>query len=279
MDSKLLVSTQWLAEHINDDNLIIVDCQWDANAYIRAHIPGALMRPGHPFVKSEPDGKLTNLMPTAKECSSLMHQLGIDQNSLVICYDEWENHFATRLWWVLRYYGFHNVKLLDGGWQAWVAAGHSVSFVGAKAQPKTSHFEIQPNTSLKTDLQEVIAHLEHPDWQILDVRSDVEFNGKNLAENKRGGHIPDAKHLEWKRLLTHEDTDGGVNYFRSKDEMEKLLAEAGVQKDKTVAVHCQSGIRASFMVFCLEMLDYPNVKLYDGSMKEWANLDDTPLEL
>ncbi len=279
LNSNFLVNAEWLSEHLNDENLVIVDCHWDVNAYLRAHIPGALMRPRHPFVKSEEDGQVTNKMPTAHECLALMEKLGIDEDSQVICYDEWENHFATRLWWVLRYYGFNNVKLLDGGWQGWVSAGHPISFSSSKATVETINFAINETPSFKTDLEEVMANLDNPDWQILDVRSDAEFEGKDLAENKRGGHVPGAIHLEWNKLLTHEANDKGVNYFRSKEEMTNLLVSAGIQRDKTIAVHCQSGIRASFMVFCLEMLGYPSVKLYDGSMKEWANSDKTPLEV
>ena len=119
--SKFLVDVEWLSNHLKADNIVIVDCQWDTNAYIRAHIPGAIMRPGHPYVKSQVNGEPAKYLPTEKEFQGIAQNLGIDADSTVVCYDEWDNHFATRFWWVLNYYGHTNVKLLDGGWQAWVS--------------------------------------------------------------------------------------------------------------------------------------------------------------
>lgn len=275
--ANFLVEAQWLYEHLQDDNLVIVDCQWDENAYIKAHIPGAIMRPKHAYLKSEKEGTPTKYLPTEQEFAALLKQMGIDQDTQVVCYDEWGNHFATRFWWVAAYYGFHNVSLLDGGWQGWLAAGFPASFKTSKPRPQQKPFVASPNHLLKIEMKEVVENLGNPAWQILDVRSDDEFEGKNLAGNNRGGHIKEAIHLEWKNLLTHLNQPDEVNHFLSEEAMLTKLDAAGVSKEKTIVVHCQSGVRASFMAFCLTKLGYPKVRLYDGSMSEWANEIHTPL--
>lgn len=275
LNPDFLVDTKWLSQHLNDGNLVIVDCQWDVNAYLRAHIPRALMRPGHPYVKSENDGVPSNRLPTIDEFQKLLEELGIGANTTVICYDEWRNHFATRFWWVLKYYGFKNVRLLDGGWQAWVAAGLPVSYAKHEAKDITTEFITTEHVELSTNTDEVLVNYEDSKWQVLDARSDAEFDGTAPSKNKRVGHIPNAINLEWSDLL--KKSDQGVHFFRSEKEIEILFENSGLNKENTIAVHCQAGVRASFSVFCLTLLGYPNVKLYDGSMAEWANLDHTSL--
>jgi thiosulfate/3-mercaptopyruvate sulfurtransferase len=276
-NSNFLVKSSWLKEHLQDDNLLIIDCQWDVNAYIRAHIPGALMRPGHPYIKSEKDGEPTKYLPTEQEFLKLMQSLGITNETEVICYDEWDNHFATRLWWLLYYFGHKKVRLLDGGWQAWVASGFAVSCKSAKPKAQVNPFVINKNTNYNVQMAEIMANIDNPEWQALDARTRLEFEGKDLRGNKRAGHIKGAIHLEWNSLLEANKSDG-INYFKSPKDMRAMLDEIGLITEKTIAVYCQAGIRASFLAFCLEMLGYPKVRLYDGSMCEWANENHTILE-
>lgn len=277
VNNKFLVDTQWLSKHIQDDNIVIVDCQWDDNAYLKAHIPKAIMRPGHSFIKSEQNGELGRYLPDAEEFSRMMTEAGIDSNTEVICYDEWDNHFATRLWWVMKYYGHQKVRLLNGGWQAWVAAGLPVSCTVTEAKAAGGPYSVHENSSVNITMDELLETYDNPDVQILDVRRESEYNGMETGNNMRGGHIPGAIQLEWNRMLSKSKQWEGVNFFMSEVEMHALLDKYGVSKDKTTVVHCQAGVRASFTFFCLKMLGYPEVKLYDGSMGEWANTDQTPL--
>ncbi len=272
-----LVSAEWLHQHLEDQSLKIVDCQWDENAYLRAHIPGAVMRPGHPYIKSEKNGEVSKFLLNPDEFRKMMQRLGIQKNTSVICYDEWSNHFATRFWWVAQYYGFTRVKLLNGGWQAWLEKEYPVSCKVETGPASHATPELQENPSVNILREEVMAALRNPKWQILDVRSDDEFEGKNLAGNQRGGHLEGAIHLEWDQLLMPAN-DKGARYFLSPESMEGKIAGSGIKKDKKIIVHCQSGVRASFTVFCLNMLGFQKVRLYDGSMAEWANADQTPLE-
>jgi thiosulfate/3-mercaptopyruvate sulfurtransferase len=252
-------------------------CQWDSNANLKDDMTNAIMRPGHPFLKSGQNGELGIHLPSKQEFSVLMADAGIDADTQVICYDEWDNHFATRLWWVMHYYGYTNVRLLNGGWQAWVAAGLPVSITpveGNKKEP-ASAFDVDP--CINITLEELMDKHDDPDWQVWDVRRISEFDGSETEQNSRVGHIPGAVHLEWKRLLSKAADKPGVNYFMPREQMQALLDQKGITKDKTIVVHCQAGVRASFSFFCLTMLGYSKVKLYDGSMAEWANVEHTPL--
>ena len=264
-NGQLLVNCEFLNEHLTDDEFVIVDCHWDENAYLRGHIPGAIARVGHPFVKGESNGEI-----------SRMDAMGITNNKRVVLYDEWDNHFATRLWWVMDYYGYQNVQLLDGGWQAWVTHGYPISVIPHQSKPTTLSFVPSQNPEKHISMDEVKQNLSDPSWQVLDVRTDAEFEGSDI-QNTRGGHLPDAIHLEWKRMLQPDDQYPPTKVFGSVSHMLNLLDEAGLERNKGIIVHCQSGIRASLMVFCLELLGFEKVKLYDGSKAEWANLEETPL--
>lgn len=272
-----LVDANWLMDHLDNENIVVVDCQWDKNAYLRAHIPGAVMRPGHPYVKSETGGKLKKYLPTENEMKEFMSRMGIGPATTVICYDEWDNHFATRFWWVLKYYGHQDIRLLNGGWQAWLAHDLPVSFTPAQTKKYSPLNRFRNHQEMNVTMEGVLDKMDLEDWQVLDVRSKDEYTGIDLAGNKRGGHIPGAIHLEWRDLLMPSEQYNGVNYFMAKKKMQALLDEKGISKDHTIIVYCQSGVRGSFTIFCLEMLKYPHVKLYDGSMSEWANQEHTPL--
>ena len=271
-----LTDVKWLSENLDSQDVVIVDCHWDSNAYLRAHIPGAIMRPGHPYIKTEDDtGNPGKHLPDADQFRNLMKTMGIDSNSTVVCYDEWHNHFATRLWWLLRYYGHDRVMILNGGWQAWVEAALPVSTLTHDPRP-VGTFDININEHRLMGINDLLKNYQNDEWQIIDVRSDGEYDGSdNTAGNKRTGHIPGACHLEWNRML--KSNDNGVHFMRSLEEMRQLLGDAGVSPAKRTVVHCQSGVRATFMAYCLELLEYPDVKVYDGSMVEWANIEDTPL--
>ena len=274
----ILVSPKWLIEHKDDQNLVIVDCPWAADAYTKAHIPGAVCRPEHCYIKTkDKDGNLSIFLQTPAEFEKLCSDLGIGSNSMVVAYDEWGSNFATRLWWMLRYYGHNDAKVLDGGWQGWVDAGYPVSYKKAVASGDTN-FKATANPELLVELGELRENYSNENWQILDVRTDDEYNGKAAHGNKRVGHVPGAIHLEWNRFVNNSKDPEGVRNMRSSEEIQNLLDEAGVDKQKTVATHCQAAVRATFGAFVLDLIGYPSAKVYDGSIAEWANLDDTPLE-
>ncbi len=272
----LLVDVDWLSDHREDPDLVLVDCPWDDNAFTRAHIPGAVVRPGHPYIKEQNedgDPELHVLGPKGFE--ALAAELGIGDGKRIVLYDDWGNHFAARLWWVLRYYGFENAALLDGGWQGWVEAGKPVSVATTEPSPAPAFSASpQPHRIVATD--ELLAEHAGPAWQVLDCRSDSEYEGSS-SSNRRAGHIPEAVHIEWSRFLENGGDHEAVRRFRSADEIQALLEAAGVERDATIVTHCQAAVRGAHGAFVLELMGYRPPRLYDGSMAEWANRDDTPL--
>jgi len=278
-NSDILVSPQWLDENKENDKLLIVDCPWEYYSYTRAHIPGAVCRPGHPYIKElDEKGGQTVLVANEAEFQKLLSDLGIGADSTVVVYDDWGSLFATRLWWVLSYYGFNNVKLLDGGWQNWVASGFPVSFAASKPKEITNPVSLRANPDVIITIDELLEKYEDPAWQVLDVRSDDEYQGRAAHGNKRTGHVPGALHLEWNQLLENSKDGEAVRKFKSAEEIEALLRAAGVGGSKNMVTYCQAAVRATFTAFALELMGHNPAKVYDGSMAEWANRDDTPLE-
>ncbi len=159
-------------------------------------------------------------------------------------------------------------------------AGYPVSYKKPQGSGH-SDFKASANPELLVELDELRENYTNENWQILDVRSDDEYNDKAVHGNngnKRVGHVPGAIHLEWNRFVNNSKDPEGVRNMCSAQEIQNLLDEAGVDKQKTVATHCQAAVRATFGAFVLELMGYPTPKVYDGSMAEWANLDDTHLE-
>ncbi len=277
-DTALLVEPEWLYTHKDDPNVVIVDCPWDYHSYARAHIPGALCRPGHPYIKEQdPYGRLSLHIQGSNQFKELLDTLGIQQKTHVVLYDDGGAKFATRLWWVLRYYGHKKASILNGGWQGWVSAGYPISITLSQQLSKDSDITPSPDIERLTTLEQLKENYNDSEWQVLDVRSNDEYYGRNNRQNKRSGRIPGAMHLEWDKLLEDPDSNG-VQRFRSVEEMKKMLDGIGIQKDKTIVTYCQAGIRAAFSAFCLELSGCPTPRLYDASMAEWANLENTPLE-
>ncbi len=195
-----------------------------------------------------------------------------------MAYDEWGSIFATRLWWVLRYYGFNNVKILNGGWQNWVSSGLPISLDTVKPSEIKNPVSLISNPDVLITIDELISECNRPECQVVDVRSSDEYHGNAAHGNERTGHVPGAVHLEWKQLLQNSADAEGVRKFKSASEIKSLFDQAGIDNSKNIVTHCQAAVRATFTAFALELMGYESVKVYDGSMAEWANRDDTPLE-
>ncbi|MBE0608400.1 MAG: sulfurtransferase [Dehalococcoidia bacterium] len=271
---ELLVEPDWLAAHLDDPNVRVIDCAV-LEAYRRAHIPGAVHLPVHYYIKEDgPPGADhgTFVMPP-HQFEELMGKLGVSNDTLVVPYDDNNHLVAARMWWVLKYYGHTNVKVLNGGWHRWLTEGRPATF-HATRPPKAS-FSATPHPELVADAGYLKAKHADPACQVLDARTDAEWDGTNDRGNKRIGRVPGARHLEWLRFVETADT----RRFLPADQLEKLLAEAGFTDGKETITYCQGGIRAAHAAFTMELLGWENVRVYDGSMRDWANRDDTPLTL
>lgn len=273
----LLVECSLLNKNKDDKNLIIVDCGLSDYAFKRAHIPGAVYRGGHHYLKrSEEPGNDLFLMEQ-DAFIELVKTIGIDNESTVVLYDDFDSKYAARFWWMLRYYGFENAKLLNGGWQAWLKSGYPLAF-GNGVLKTSSDFtaEVQPERhATKEILKE---NYKSQSWQILDVRAVEEYEGRDDRGNKRCGHVPGAIHWEWSNALQNLDNSEVSHTFKPAEEIQNDFDRIGLKKEVKIITYCQAGIRASFAAFTLELMGYPVPHMYDGSMAEWANLVDTPLE-
>lgn len=270
---ELLVEPDWLAEHLDDPAVRVIDCAI-LEAYRRAHIPGAVHLPVHYYIKEDdPEGSDHGVlvMPPA-QFEALMGKLGVGPDTLVVTYDDNNALVAARLWWVLTYYGHTNVKVLNGGWHRWLTENRPVTFHATRAKPAT--FQATPHPEIYATVEMLKEQCSDPTaCQVLDARTDAEWDGTNDRGNKRSGHVPNAHHLEWVRFVAQDDT----RKFLPADQIQALLDEAGIVRDKPTITYCQGGIRAAHAMFTMTLVGYQNLRVYDGSMREWANREDTPL--
>ncbi len=262
----LLVTTQWLADHLDDPNLVLVDAG-EAVAYRRAHIASAHGVP-HPYLKA---GDGVFVMPAA-DFEELARSFGVSNDSQVVVYDDNASLHAARVWWVFQHYGFDRVRVVDGGLNAWLDEGRPLT----SAPPPRRRGDV-----VAADRPKVLCTLDQlrsgvgSDLQIWDARSDGEWSGENDRGNKRVGHVPGARHLEWVRLMQGPP----ARRFRPLGEIRSALTAAGLDPEQATVTYCQGGIRAAFAAFVLRMLGNASTRTYDGSMEEWANREDTPLAL
>ena len=222
---EMLVDTEWLASHLDDPNMVIVDCDLP-DAYNRAHIPGAVNLGDNHYIKGD-DG--VNVMPL-EQAADFLGNLGIGDETLVVAYSGRVSIYAARLWWVLSYYGHTKVKVLNGGWRKWMEEGRAMT--DRPSTPEPRRFRPKTNHSLIVKADELKTAISKEGAVIWDTRAAEEFSGENSRGNKFSGHIPGAVHLEWSDVM---DSESGE--FRPADEIRSMLSEKGVTPEQQVYTH------------------------------------------
>ena len=271
------VSASWLQANLDQPGIQVIETSWIPDSYLKAHISGAVSLPCHPHLKRfDNDGEKTQYVMETDEFVDLCFELGMQQDKHTILYDDMHGLFAARFWAVCRYYGVDNISILDGSWHGWLDQGRPVSTRLVAPTPGTD-IVVKPRPELFLDRDELQRIHQLPEIQVWDTRRDGEYDGLEETDNQRQGHLPGARQMSWTDLLTGDDTEGEPRYLKSREEMEELLAALGLRRDRTIVTYCQSGIRAAFCLFVLQMLGYADHRLYDASMGEWSNLADTPL--
>ncbi len=221
----LLVSTEWLAEHLDDPALRIVDCDFPGS-YEKAHIPGAVPVEDN-YYKS---GDRIHVQDAA-EFERTMSDLGISDETTVVAYDSDRSHFSPRLFWALNLYGHSRVRLLDGGFAKWFEEGRPLE--RAARQYPAGDFTAKATGATNALRDDILAEIGNSETVFWDVRADDEYSGENDRGTARGGRIPGAVHLEWSNLVT----GGDVPVFKPGDELRALLEGVGVTPDKNVVAY------------------------------------------
>jgi thiosulfate/3-mercaptopyruvate sulfurtransferase len=266
----LLAEPDWLWDRREEAKVRAIDCG-SPDAYGRAHIPGAAGLPVDGWLK-EPEGGVHVMGPSS--FGEVMGKLGVSDDTTVVAYDDFNTTYATRLWWVLNYYGHTDAKVLNGGWHRWLTEGRPATF--HETTPERGQFTPRPNEDIMCRVDYLKKRFDNPDVGVVNVLPEAHFRGEvNPFGNKRVGHIPGSVNIPIEEFLTQDDR--GV--FESASDLEAILDKAGISRDQEVIVHCQAGVRTTLGFFVLRLLGWDRVRAYDAAMAEWANREDTPLTL
>jgi thiosulfate/3-mercaptopyruvate sulfurtransferase len=273
-DPDTLVSTDWVAAHLNDLDVRIVEVDVDTAAYDQGHIPGAV---GWNWSTQLCDTVVRDIVSKAA-LEALLSASGIGNDTRIVLYGDNNNWFAAWAFWQLKVYGHRNVQIMDGGRKKWLIEERPLS-TEAPAVTRASYRAADPDASIRAYLPEVRAAMERGDTSLVDVRSPAEFTGEILAPPglpetcQRGGHIPGARNIPWVQAANEDGS------FKTAAELRALYEGKGVTPDRDVITYCRIGERSSHTWFALKyLLGYRNVKNYDGSWTEWGNLVNAPVE-
>jgi thiosulfate/3-mercaptopyruvate sulfurtransferase len=263
-----LVSSEELAAHLRDDDVLVCDCRFagDLEAsrtpYVRGHIPGAI----HVYWLSDlsaVDTTVTTFLPDATEAAERLGRLGITRDTTVVAYSDGGNLYASRLWHVLTHYGHDRVALLDGGIEKWEAEGRALE--RGTVTPTPARFELRASDWMRgVKAEEILQRLDEPELRLVDVRNEAEFSGTQ-ARAARGGHIPAAILWPWDENLNADGT------LRDPSDIRARAEAAGLFREQELVTYCQGGVRAAHAALALRIAGYPRVRIYDGSWAEWGN--------
>lgn len=254
-----LISVNELAKKMSDPNLIIVSAQ-KSDSYATTHIKGSVNLPPSELTVNEP---VEYVLDTPTNIAKRLGDAGISENMEIVVYDEGSSKYSGRLYWTLVYMGAENVKILNGEMTAWKEGRKPITSTSTKASPAIFTPNVQPQ--FLANIDEVRKAIDNPNYVIIDARTPEEYDGTNESELRKG-HIPGAININYTEML---DSNGKL---KTKEALSSLFLAKGVSSDKTIIVYCASSVRASIEFFALEsILEYPNVKVYDGAFNEWQS--------
>ncbi len=271
---EVLVDTDWVRQHKDDKNVKLLEVDVDTNAYDEGHIPGAV---AWNWTSQLSDNVRRDIL-SASDLEKLASESGVANDDIVILYGDNNNWFAAFAFWILKMYGHQDVRLMNGGRKKWVAEKGELTTTEEKPEP--AQYKAQElDSSIRSNVTEVLRIIESGDYQLVDVRSPAEFSGDVIAPPgmtetaQRGGHVPGAKSVPWALTVEEDGT------FKDADKLKNLYGDKGVQGDKPVIAYCRIGERSSHTWFVLKyLLGYEGCKNYDGSWTEYGSMVGVPIE-
>ena len=273
-----LVSTEWLAEHLKDANVKLLDATFKLpgvlplpkDDYLAAHIPGAVYFDVDAV--SDHSNPLPHMFPSAEQFGRDVGALGVSNNDTVVIYDAGGWVAGPRAWWMFLSYGHRNVRILNGGLKKWRAEGRAVESGEVTAKPATfkANYDARRVRSIEQMIANVASHAE----QVIDARAADRFEGRAVEPRPgiRSGHIPGALNLPYNNLF-----DAATGTMKPLDELRKAFTGAGVDTAKPIVTSCGSGVSAAVLTLALYRLGVENTALYDGSWSEWGKADGPPI--
>jgi thiosulfate/3-mercaptopyruvate sulfurtransferase len=271
----VLVSTEWVAEKLDDPGVVVAEVDENPDLYDEGHIAGAVKL----HWRDDLQDPLERDVIDKESFERLMGGLGIGNGTTVLLYGDKNNWFAAYAYWYLKIYGHEDVRILDGGRQKWIDEDRP--FVTDAPSPAPAQYTAKErDESIRVFRDEVLGGLKAESVALVDVRSPQEYAGELMAPPgyeqegaSRLGHIPGAQSIPWAQAVRDDGT------FKPAEELRALYAGKGITPDKEVRAYCRIGERSAHTWFVLrELLGYGNVKNYDGSWTEWGNLVDVPIE-
>lgn len=271
VNPQYLIETKDLMAKMGQPDLVIVDVRIP-EAYELGHIKGAI-NISVKLTQGTVKGVKEMMLPVA-DLEKLLGSKGISTDSYVVLYDENVQDFSTLFFWTLDALGHKKIAVLNGGILKWAKEGLSVSTEETKLPP--AKYTAQYDPSKVATLEDVKKILGKKEVVLVDTRSPKEFTGETPGRDVgRGGYLPGAVNIDW---VTHSTTKDGFKVYKSADELLSMYEKAKVTKDKEMIVYCRTGLRCTNAYFVLKLLGYPKVRSYDGSMIEWSNIPDLPVE-
>jgi thiosulfate/3-mercaptopyruvate sulfurtransferase len=270
-----LVTTDWVARHLDDPDVALVEVNVDTTLYEQGHVPGAL---GWSWRTQLCDTVRRDIV-SREQFEALMRAAGIREDTTVVLYGDSSNWFAAWALWQMKVYGHSDVRLMDGGRKKWEMESRPMT-TEVPAPMASDYRAAEADVSLRAFLPDVQAEIHGGDVELVDVRSPAEFTGEILAPPglpetcQRGGHIPGASNIPWSKAVN--DMDGT---FLSRPQLEGIYRSAGITGEKPIITYCRIGERSSHSWFVLRyLLGYERIRNYDGSWTEWGNLVGAPVE-